>query len=33
MLSEGSFHEGKDLRKRPFALLRIQVDADPVRLH
>ena len=28
-----SFHEGKDLRKKPYKILRIKIDAGPVLLH
>ena len=27
-----NFHEGQDLRQQPYALFRVKVDAEPVRL-
>jgi hypothetical protein len=26
------FHEGKDLRQKPYVLFRVRIDASPVRL-
>ncbi|MGE5293339.1 MAG: L-dopachrome tautomerase-related protein, partial [Solirubrobacterales bacterium] len=29
---QAAFHEGKDLRAKPYSLFRVKVDAKPVRL-